>query len=349
MVLPRNHNWALVALFFAASTLSAQEAEVRTGQLQTSKVTLLKAGPSNTASQVGSIDAGKPLKFVQQSPSIPGGKTAADVKAKWYQVVSPKGPLAWIRADAIAPSSVVQPPPAPKVDAIAAAAQKCAVNLAACTPDGCSQPGTTHAAMNQQKGVFATGDPTILTFGDFDTLQSNVESVVELGQEVDDRSVLKNQLNGVGEGSAVRIVAFLAPGTGPHPNTGESVNCNLTGPSNNDFHIPVVEEAGQDEFHAIVVEMIPRGENSPKRNAGWTITTLQTLLTSGRMVRITGQLFYDNAHFPNRDSSHPIGGQPKRFSLWEIHPISAFGVCKRTNNSCDVSNDSDWTPLESFH
>jgi hypothetical protein len=80
-----------------------------------------------------------------------------------------------------------------------------------------------------------------------------------------------------------------------------------------------------------------------------TIATLQTLLTSGRMVRITGQLFYDNAHFPNRDSSHPIGGQPKRFSLWEIHPISAFGVCKRTNNSCDVSNDSDWTPLESFH
>jgi hypothetical protein len=67
------------------------------------------------------------------------------------------------------------------------------------------------------------------------------------------------------------------------------------------------------------------------------------------MVRITGQLFYDNAHFPNGDSSHPISGQPKRFSLWEIHPISTIEVCKRANNSCDVSKDSDWTPLESFH
>src|SRR5262249_52806610 len=152
----------------------------------------------------------------------------------------------------------------------------------------------------------------------------NVESVVELGQEVDDRSVLKNQLNGIGEGSAVCMVAFFAPRTGPHSNTGESGNCNLTRATKKDFHIPLVEEAGQDEFHAIVVEMIPQGQDSPKRNAGWTIAKLQTLLASSRMVRITGQLFYDNAHFPNGDSSHPISGQPKRFSLWEIHPISAF-------------------------
>jgi hypothetical protein len=350
MIIPRNTDWALVtvAVAIAVSTLSAQEAEISTGQLQTSKATLLKASPSVTAPGVGSIDAGKPLRFVQQSPRIPAGKTGADVKAKWYQVVAPKGPLAWVRADAVAPSSVVQPPPPPKVGGIAEAAQKCAANLAACTADGCSQSGTTHAAMNEQKRNFVTGDPTVLTFGDFDTLQSNVESVVELGQEVDDRSVLKNQLNGVGEGSAVRIVAFLAPGTGPHPNTGESVNCNLTGAANNDFHIPVVEEAGQDEFHAIVVEMIPQGHDGGKRNAGWTIAKLQALLTSGSMVRITGQLFYDNAHFPNGDSAHPIGRQPKRFSLWEIHPISTLEVCKHAN-SCDISSDSDWTPLESSH
>ena len=339
----------ILVVSFTISILSAQEAEVRTGQLQTSKTTLLKSGPSNTAPSVGSIQAGTSLKFVQQAPTIPVGKTAADVKAKWYQVVSPKGPLGWVRADAVVGSSIVQPPPAPTAGQIAEAAQKCAANLGACTPDGCSQSGSSRAAMNQQKRSFATGDPTVLTFGDFDTLQTNVESVVELGQEVGDRSVLQNQLNSVGEGSAVRITAFLAPGTGPHPNTGESVNCNLTGASNNDFHIPVTEEAGQDEFHAIVVEMIPQGQDSPKRNAGWTIAKLQTLLTSRRMVRITGQLFYDNAHFPNGDSSNPIAGQPKRFSLWEVHPISTFEVCKHTNNSCDVSTDSDWIPLESFH
>ena len=121
---------------------------------------------------------------MQQSPGIPAGKTAAARKAKWYQVVTPRGPLAWIRADSIAPSSVVQPPPPPTADEIAEAGQKCVANLAACTTDGCSQSGSTRAAMNQQKRMFATGDPTVLTFGDFDTLQSNVESVVELGQEV---------------------------------------------------------------------------------------------------------------------------------------------------------------------
>jgi hypothetical protein len=350
VIFPRSYNWALIALAFAITTVSAQEGEVRTGQLQTAKTTLLKSGPSNTAPKIGSIDAGKSLRFVQQTPGIPAGKTAAAVKARWYQVVAPKGPLGWIRADAVVPSSVVQPPPAPKAGTIAEAAPKCAANLAACSADGCSPSGTSHASLNRQKRLFATGDTTILTFGDFDTLQSNVESVVELGQEVADRSVLKSQLNGIGEGSAVRIVAFLAlGGLGPHPNTGESVNCNLTGATNNDFHIPVVEEAGQDEFHGIVVEMIPQGQDSPKRNAGWTIAKLQTLLTSGSMVRITGQLFYDNAHFPNSDPSHPIKGQPMRFSLWEIHPISAFEVCKRADNSCDISNDSDWTPLESFH
>jgi Subtilase family len=147
--------WAIV---FALSTLYAQEPEVRTGQVQTSKATVLKSGPSNTAAGVGLVDSGKSLRFVQQSPTIPNGKTAADVKAKWYQVVSPKGSLAWVRADAIA-ASIVQPPPAPSSGGIAEASQKCEANLAACTPDGCSKPDSTHAAMNRQKRHFASGDP----------------------------------------------------------------------------------------------------------------------------------------------------------------------------------------------
>jgi hypothetical protein len=204
--------------------------------------------------------------------------------------------------------------------------------------------------MNAAKRTFATGAPTTLSFGDFDALQTAAQNVVDLGKEVADRGVLQNLVNSLGEGASVQIVAFLAPGTGPHPNTGESVNCNLTGAINNDFHIPVTEEAGQDEFSAIVVEMVPQGaDGGPKRNAAWTLVKLQKVQSLKRMVKISGQLFYDNAHFPNSDPKHPLNGQPKRFSLWEVHPISQISVCKKANNSCDIDTASDWTPLASFH
>ena len=50
--------------------------------------------------------------------------------------------------------------------------------------------------------------------------------------------------------------------------------------------------------------------------------------------------------FVNGDAQNPLQSQPKRFSLWEIHPVSQFLVCKRTANNCDIDTDSDWTPLE---
>jgi hypothetical protein len=35
--------------------------------------------------------------------------------------------------------------------------------------------------------------------------------------------------------------------------------------------------------------------------------------------------------------------QPKRFTLWEIHPITAVLVCKREDNNCDPIVSDDWT------
>jgi len=39
-------------------------------------------------------------------------------------------------------------------------------------------------------------------------------------------------------------------------------------------------------------------------------------------------------------------GQPKRFTVWELHPVTAVLVCTRTNNQCDVNTRSDWQPLK---
>ena len=61
---------------------------------------------------------------------------------------------------------------------------------------------------------------------------------------------------------------------------------------------------------------------------------------------MTGQLLYDNMHRVNDDPENDQSGQPKRFSLWEIHRITAVGVCKR--DDCDAKVDDDWTPLEKW-
>ena len=82
------------------------------------------------------------------------------------------------------------------------------------------------------------------------------------------------------------------------------------------------------------------------RPARWTIDRLQEVAQQGRQVRVRGQLFYDNEHVVNDEPDHPIGGQPKRFSLWEVHPITEFMVCKMPKKSCDPGDSSIWQTLE---
>jgi hypothetical protein len=133
----------------------------------------------------------------------------------------------------------------------------------------------------------------------------------------------------VGEGSRVRLIAFLSEGA-PHANTGESVNCNLKTEANNDIHISVTETKDASEFEGIVVEMIPQD-----RSANWTSDNIETL--RGKVLLIEGGLFYDNLHFVNGDANNPVpGGQPKHFSLCQIHPITSVKVCKNaTVDQCD--------------
>ena len=158
------------------------------------------------------------------------------------------------------------------------------------------------------------------------------------GTEIDDRTPLASisvSEGTVGEGSKVRLTAFLSDGK-PHANSGESVNCSLSGPTNNDFHISVTELPNASEFDGLVVEMVPQD-----RPSAWTLTNLAKLRK--KMLLIEGGLFYDNLHFVNGDSQNPTpGGQPKRFSLWEIHPITSVKICKKANNQCDPAVASDW-------
>lgn len=241
---------------------------------------------------------------------------------------------------------------APSLPAHASTAKACKTSLAQCPLQGCAKDNTPDALTNILKhGHKLSGDPKTLTFQDFASLQSQLEqrfSGKYSKLDKTDRARLRNfsvSSGTVGERDFVQIVGFIAekplnPKSRPHPNTGESVNCNLTREDENDYHINLTPKAHDTEFDGIVVEMIPQA-----RNDAWTKERLQAVQDANLQVRARGQLLLDNHHKVNKDEQHPAGGQPRRFSLWEVHPIVEFDVC--TAATCAVDSSS-WKPLEDW-
>jgi hypothetical protein len=68
--------------------------------------------------------------------------------------------------------------------------------------------------------------------------------------------------------------------------------------------------------------MIPQLPRPP----GWDAITLNGLHADQAQVLVIGGLTYDNDHSVNADPQHPKRGQPKRLSLWEIHPVPHAGL-----------------------
>lgn len=242
-------------------------------------------------------------------------------------------------------------------------AAKCSVKtLAACPIIGCSKPGSPLSVTNSQKRTTAiNGSPATLTFGDLKTLQADVDKkfangpIVIKGENVTSTqnmkaaprkiilSGLKADSGTFSEGDFVELVGFIAATKqAPHPNTGETVNCELTDPPSNDFHINITSAKNSDETEGVVVEMIPQ---DPKRkNNDWSLDKLKKVQAQQMSVRIQGRLFFDGEHKPNTQKSS-TSKNPKRFSVWEIHPISTFEVCL---TSCSGTTGwkalEDWTP-----
>ena len=323
---------ALVALpLFVTSSVVALEDTPVFGKVMTTKKTALKTAPNAHAAAAATVDANTDLRWVM------GGR-----KGKYVRVMIPKGPSGWVlEADVkkVAEADLAS-------IALQGSAQPCVSpeTLNVCTttkPTGCSSAGSAHGLVNQLKRtVPPEGTPTTLTFDTFSQLQSAAVELVDEGVDIppaerDKIKSIETTEGTVGEGSRVRLVAFLSEGK-PHANTGESVNCNLKRESNNDIHVSVTETKNGSEFEGVVVEMIPQD-----RSANWTSSKLDQL--HGKVLLIEGGLFYDNLHFANGDASNPMGGQPKRFSLWEIHPVTSLKVCKKIRVSqCDPERAADW-------
>jgi hypothetical protein len=224
----------------------------------------------------------------------------------------------------------------------------CVKDLASCPMSGCETAGSPHGLGNAAKRTIpAAGTPIKLTFDDFAELQTLADDVVDQNQDLtkEERArlsdlKLKSPARTVSEGDLVELTGFLIglPNR-PGASGAESVNCRLTGQRNSDFHIPMARHADDSEFEGIVVEMIPQG-----RNEGWTTKKLKSIARDARPVIVRGQLFYDNKHLVNDDPDEPKQGQPKRYSLWEIHPVTELLVCMTATKKC--TKQSQFEALE---
>jgi hypothetical protein len=211
---------------------------------------------------------------------------------------------------------------------------------------GLSGSGGEEAIQNIAKNNFcASGAATDMTIDDFAKLQQKVNDDPSIpfgnssqGGRPKGPARDRTPLQALGEGNLVRIQAFVSLAK---PEGSESVNCEKNVPDQAAFHDIHIEltpaPASGEDCGGIVVEMTPH-----HRPDSWTPENVAATKKHKLPVRVTGQLFFDSSHFPCENGS--AGGNPKRVSLWEIHPVYAFEVCPKGN----CSSDADWIPLDQY-
>lgn len=197
----------------------------------------------------------------------------------------------------------------------------------------------------------AHGTPIDVGFDAFHLMQEVVdENELHYGngtKSLPDRSAVKDLVTvgdqSVGEGTLVRLVGYVRDVTHTYekPGAKEGVNCEYELIDNNDIHINIGRSPKSKPCNGVVAEMIPHF-----RNANWTPDHVRGLI-GGKPVRVTGHVFFDSRH--SLFTCQETDGNPKRMSLFEIHPVYRFEVCRHVKlNECDASDDAAWQNLESL-
>lgn len=215
---------------------------------------------------------------------------------------------------------------------------------ASCAVNGSAAKNTGGWAQNAAKNNFCgKGTPKKVSAARLTALQgTTADKIPDSGGWGDtnlpkDRSDLKDaaKLGGLGEGQLVELEGYLFEAHAADTTSGESVNCGFgsqkkgtkkvssaEAPAYNDLHIAVVQKKTEkNECNSVTAEMSPH-----LRPEGWTAETINGL--KGKHVRFTGQLFYDASHHVC-ENGKAKGGQPKRASNWEVHPVYVAEVCKQ--------------------
>jgi hypothetical protein len=213
---------------------------------------------------------------------------------------------------------------------------KCSIKGAGSTTD--------KIAESKAKNNFCakTDAPVPLSSDDFLTLQKASDDLGK--QKFTDRSPLHDLVTigdaKVGEGTEVEYVAFVLDAHYSNVSKGEAVNCKISGKPNNDIHIVLVQDPGDDPCTSVTAEMSPHF-----RPKGWTDKAVNE--AGKHPIRVRGPLFFDSSHQPCRGSKR---ASPARQSVWEIHPAYAFDICKKTSiQDCKNATDDDWVPVDQWN
>lgn len=220
-----------------------------------------------------------------------------------------------------------------------------------CSKDGNAGDDVAKRLESNAKNDFCVeGTPVTIKYEDFTSLQAAADNIGGLKSALstnrDRLADLVTQSEGkkLGEGRLVQFVAFLfdAHHSNVGKGKGELVNCKLPAKEDNDIHIELMKDGVEsDPCNGVTAEMSPHF-----RPEAWSELVN---LKIDRPVRLTGPLFFDSSHHPCHDDKRP---SPNRISVWEIHPIYQFEVCKFSEKSvakCDVKNDSLWIPLDKWN
>lgn len=195
-------------------------------------------------------------------------------------------------------------------------------------------------AQDRAKNNFCAGtDFRDVSLVDFSNLQQKADARTPSGnaaQLPQDRTVLKNLSDGLGEGSAVRFTGYIMNAHYSDIASGEAVNCHVPGNEMNDIHINLVAKPDEsDSCQSITAEVSPH-----MRPAKWEANSLASLAENKTLVRIGGQLMFDASHRACSGDSKPL---PRRLSTWEIHPVYSIEICSSPRqNTCP---EDQWVPL----
>jgi hypothetical protein len=202
-----------------------------------------------------------------------------------------------------------------------------------CGIDGGSSKPADQAESRAKNNFCATTQlPRVITYDELLDMQTKSGNIPK---NLPDRTALQN----MGEGQYVSYVAFIKDAHYSDVGAGEAVNCNIPGHASNDIHIVLLKDLNDDECLSTTAEMSPH-----YRPPHWTPENLLKA-SAGHPVRVQGQLFFDGSHTPCSGTSRP---NPKRASLWEIHPVYSVDVCTQTTITECQSGTAEWTSLSNF-
>lgn len=207
-----------------------------------------------------------------------------------------------------------------------------------CGIDGGSSEAGKKAESNAKNSFCVKGTATPIQYATFTQLEAAVTEPQRKAAKTD-RAGLKSIADSLGEGTLVKFAGYLLDAHVSNVGKGELVNCKTGGKAFNDVHIELVKAPDEDDdCQSVTAEMSPH-----LRPESWTGLPQ---LKIKRPVRITGPLFFDGSHRACHGTVRP---SPHRISVWEIHPVYQFEVCKnKPPATCKVDDDASWIPLDQW-